>query len=42
MDISCDVIQDILPLYAEDLASPATRELVESHLSGCEGCSQEL
>lgn len=42
MDISCDVIRDILPLYAEDLASPATRELVESHLSGCEGCSQEL
>lgn len=42
MDISCDVIRDILPLYAEDLASPATRELVESHLSDCEGCSQEL
>lgn len=42
MDISCEVIQDLLPLYAEDLVSVPTRELVEGHLCQCEGCTREL
>ena len=42
MKISCDVIRDILPLYAEDMVSNATREVVEEHLCGCEECSGEL
>ena len=42
MNISCDIIKDVLPLYAEDLASQATRELVEEHLCSCEGCTKEL
>lgn len=29
MKISCNVIRDILPLYAEDMASQDTRDLVE-------------
>lgn len=42
MKICCDVIRDILPLYAENLASPATRELVDSHLCECDDCRRLL
>ena len=42
MNISCDVIKDILPLYAENMASQATRELVDEHLCRCEHCTAEL
>ena len=38
MDISCDVIRDLLPLYAEDLASEDSRKLVEEHLRACDDC----
>lgn len=42
MKISCDIIRDILPLYAEDMVSPATHDFVDEHLSECESCTQEL
>lgn len=42
MNVSCDVIRDILPLYAEDMVSDDTRALVEEHLPECEGCTREL
>ncbi len=42
MKVSCDIIQDILPLYAEDMVSNATRELVDEHLCECDGCMKEL
>lgn len=42
MKVHCDVIRDLLPLYVEELASPATRELVEEHLKECESCSAAL
>ena len=29
MKLECDVIRDLLPLYAEKLASPASSALVE-------------
>ncbi|MNC30275.1 hypothetical protein D3C75_785550 [compost metagenome] len=40
--ISCDVVQDILPLYHDDVCSAATRELVEEHLVECEDCRSYL
>ena len=40
--ISCNVINDILPLYADDVVSEDTRKLVNEHLSGCRECSQRL
>ena len=42
MKIHCDVIRDLLPLYAEDMVSQASRELVEEHIKECEGCRGEL
>lgn len=42
MKISCHVIRDILPLYAENMVSQDTRNLVEEHLTECEGCEREL
>lgn len=42
MKLDCDVIRDLLPLYAEKLASPASSALVEQHLAECPACRAEL
>ena len=38
MNLSCDIIRDLLPLYAEELASADSADAVEEHLLGCESC----
>ena len=38
MKLSCGVIRDLLPLYAENLAGEESRQLVEEHLADCEAC----
>lgn len=38
MNYDCELIQDLLPLYTEELCSPASRRAVEEHLRGCEVC----
>ena len=40
--IECDVIRDLMPLYAEGLASEATRRVVETHTVCCPGCRRQL
>lgn len=42
MKLDCDIIRDLLPLYAERIASPASTALVEEHLETCEACRAEL
>lgn len=42
MKVSCDIIRDLLPLYAEDMVSQASREMVDEHLCGCDECVKEL
>ena len=42
MDISCNIIRDLLPLYAEDLTSAVSRTLVEEHPPACEDCRRQL
>ena len=42
MKLDCEVIRDLLPLYAEHMASPASTVLVEEHLQECEACRAEL
>ena len=38
MKLSCDIIRDLLPLYAEGLASEDSQTAVREHLQECEGC----
>lgn len=42
MDISCQVVRDLLPLYHDGVCSGDSRALVEEHLKGCPACSAEL
>lgn len=42
MEISCNIIRDLLPLYAEELVSEDSRKLVDEHLCGCDDCTKEL
>ena len=42
MKLNCEVIRDLLPLYAEHIASPASTALVEEHLQECDACRAEL
>lgn len=37
-NISCDVIQDLMPVYIEHMCSTESRKLVEAHMAECEGC----
>ena len=42
MTVSCDVIKDLLPLYAEDMVSSDSRKLVDEHLAECASCRSRL
>ena len=38
MKLTCEIVQDLLPLYADEVCSPGTRRAVEEHLAGCPVC----
>lgn len=40
--ISCDIIRDLLPSYADGLTSSASNQLIEEHLPTCESCAAFL
>lgn len=40
-DIKCTIIQDLLPLYVDDVVSDDSKEMVEAHLQQCEHCQRE-
>lgn len=42
MKLPCEMMEDLLPLYVEDMATNATRAAVEEHLSDCEPCRDKL
>ena len=42
MKLPCELIRDLLPLYAEHLTSPETGQLIEEHLQSCPACRDEL
>lgn len=37
-EISCEMIQDLLPLYLDDLTREATAREIEEHLNTCDSC----
>lgn len=42
MNLTCGIIKDLLPLYAENLCGDESKEAVEAHLSECENCRSSL
>lgn len=42
MKTPCEIIGDLLPLYADKVCSEASKEMVEDHLSQCSGCREKL
>ncbi|MCL2445506.1 MAG: zf-HC2 domain-containing protein [Oscillospiraceae bacterium] len=40
--LSCAVVRDLLPLYAEELTSEDSHALVQAHLQNCEACQAQL
>lgn len=39
-NLNCDIVQDLLPLYHDDVVSDSTKKAVVEHLSSCESCSE--
>ncbi len=37
-EYDCGLIQDLLPLYQDDVCSDVSRKAVEEHLAGCKNC----
>lgn len=42
MNISCKIIEDLLPLYTDGICSEESRQLVDAHLRQCENCKADL
>ena len=40
--MKCHVVQDLLPLYAEQLISAETAADVQAHLAHCEHCAGRI
>lgn len=38
----CNVIKDLLPLYADEVCSEDSRGIVEEHIASCDECRNEL
>ena len=41
-NVTCEIIRDLLPLYCDGVCSEESRELIQSHLHGCDKCREEL
>ena len=42
MKASCKIIQDLLPLYCDEVCSEESKQTIEQHLQECEKCREEL
>ena len=41
-DTSCNIIEDLLPLYVDDVCSDETKKMIEDHIKYCSGCQQKF
>ena len=39
--LRCEIVQDLLPLYTENMVSPYTAQEIGTHLSGCPVCAEK-
>ena len=42
MKTSCKIIEDLLPMYHDEICSEESAALIEEHLKECASCSQVL
>lgn len=42
MRLPCEVIEDLLALYHDDVCSEQTKEIVEEHFAQCDSCKEKL
>lgn len=42
MRVTCDIINDLLPLYVDEICSDSTKQAVEEHIKKCEKCRETL
>ena len=42
MDNICNIVNDLLPLYVDNILSEDSRQFVENHLSSCDKCKIQL
>lgn len=42
MDDICEIVQDLIPLYVEDLVSLTSKKLIEEHVKNCPDCAKQL
>ena len=42
MKTNCKIIEDLLPLYADQVCSDESKRLVEEHLEQCDACSTKF
>lgn len=42
MKTNCKIIEDLLPLYADEVCSDESKILVEEHLKECKACSAKF
>ena len=40
MKMNCDIIQDLIPSYVDEICSEASKKCVEEHLAECENCKK--
>ena len=41
-ELECDVIQDLLPSYIDNLTSAETNSFIERHIENCSECEEVL
>lgn len=41
-ELTCDVVEDLLPSYVEDLTNAVTNEAILAHMEQCETCREKL
>lgn len=41
-NVSCQIIQDLLPLYCDGVCSEESRKMILTHVQTCEKCKEEL
>lgn len=41
-NVTCEIIQDLLPLYCDGVCSEESRKLIQFHIRDCDRCREEL